>query len=78
MSSWRRLRRWKSTRSAYGTPSNSQITSEGMGSAKLATISRCARARHGVEVLVDDLDDARLEEIHARIVNIGDSSRRKR
>ena len=38
-SSWRALRRWKSSRSSYGTPSSSQITSDGIGSAKLATKS---------------------------------------
>ena len=32
-SSSRPLLRWKSSRSAYGTPSSSQITSEGTGSA---------------------------------------------
>lgn len=39
------LWRWKPARSSYGTPSSSQITSEGTGSAKSATRSAGAPRR---------------------------------
>ena len=38
-SSWRAVRAWNSARSAYGTPSSSQITSDGIGSANACTRS---------------------------------------
>ena len=37
-------RRWKSARSSYGTPSSSQIASDGIGSAKLCTRSTWPRS----------------------------------
>ena len=63
-SSWRAERAWKSARSSYGTPSSSQITSEGMGSAKCSTRSTGAPGgRHRVEVLLDDLGDPRFQPL---------------
>ena len=49
--------RWKSCRSAYGTPSSSQITSDGIGSANASTRStgplRSMPSRHSVDDVVD-------------------------
>ena len=58
-------RRWKSARSSYGTPSSSQIASDGMGSAKLCDEIHPALLGgdpgHLVELARDDRVDPRGE-----------------
>ena len=78
-SSWRALRRWKSSRSSYGTPSSSQITSDGIGSAKLATKSVGGPAFSIASSCASTISTMRGSNRFIRlIVNSGVSMRRSR
>jgi hypothetical protein len=57
---------WKLSRSSYATPSSSQITSEGTGSANSLTRSTGrGEQRQLVQLPFDDLDDVLFELLHA-------------
>ena len=68
---------WKSSRSEYGTPSNSQITSDGIGSA-----NRCTRSAGAPAASIASSCSAMIASIRGcnrcsrRMVNSGVSSRR--